>query len=604
MFKYITNLIFVLFLSNLIYAQSEIPTGTPVCNDLKTIILNNGETVEAFYKGDSRLHWIETKEKYIFSQFNGLYLFGKIVNNEIINTEILVSLQNITKYKSKLEELRLHNETALSVQKNKIKSLKTIGGVPSKGKIKVAVLLVEFADQLHTRSKENIKAMFMQDGHSNYASLREYYLRASHNQLDIQFDVYGWYQSGLKLEEVAENKGGKLAGELVKKAVEKARSAGVDFTPYDNDGDGDVDAVMVMHAGLGADHYGQEEYIWPRSWSLQYTVGLPITINDTKVNDYVIACEMREYDNKWVDAGIGTFAHEFGHALGLPDLYDGTGKSNGLGHWAIMSAGSWLNRGFKPSNFCAWSRIKLGWDEPKIINFDDYGNYSLNSSNANMNEIYRINTTKDGEYFLLANKRTEGNDLAQPTSGLAIYHINDDKANLRYDVNSDRDNPGVRLEEADFNVSSGLYNAMDRGKASDLFPGTTNNREFGPDSNPNSNLFNGEYSEVWIRDTKDENGVISFTLNQVTAITPINKSSDLVVYPNPVVDYIKIKGLQNELSNAKIEIYNSNGCKLYDKKLNSFQTEEQINLQFLAKGPYVIKVIATNKVYSKKILKL
>ncbi|NOU60383.1 M6 family metalloprotease domain-containing protein [Marinifilum caeruleilacunae] len=603
MFKYTTNLLFVLFFSIQVFAQTDVPTGAPVCNDPIQITILNGNKLEVICRGDSRLHWMETEDGYMLSQFENQYFFAKIADGKLIKTDITVSKANITANRTKLNKLRIQNDQALSAIQYRSKSLKTIGGVPAKGKIKIPVLLVDFANQLHTRSKENVEEMFSQDGHNNYGSVKEYYLRASHNQLDIEFEVFGWYQSGLTTQEVAENKGGKAAGKLVKKAVELAHADGVDFSPYDNDGDGDADVLVVMHAGLGADHYGQEEYIWPRSWALQYTVGLPQTYGDLKVNDYVIACEMREYDGSWQDAGIGTFVHEFGHALGLPDLYDGTGNSNGLGHWAIMSAGSWLNRGYKPSNFCAWARVKMGWDEPKVLQYDDYGNYSMNSSNINQNEVYRINTTNDNEYFLLANKQAEGNDIGQPASGLAIFHINEQKANQDYNVNDDRDNPGVRFVEADFNENQGLYNAMDRGKASDLFPGTTNKTEFGPHSNPNSNLFNGEGSEVWIRDIKLENALLSFSLNQVTGITSIDETSDLILYPNPVKDYIKVRGSREILANASIEIYHANGSKMLEKTLNSFQDEEQINLQFLPKGVYLIKIISDKNIYSKKIVK-
>lgn len=603
MLKHTVILFFVLLFFSPVIAQTNVPVGTPVSQDTMIIKLTNGETFQLIPGGDSQLHWLKTKDGYIVSKSDNQYFFGKIVNGEMTATNIQLSNKNLRSQKQLLERLKRDNFQALNTYSTSTKSVKTIGGVPSSGKIKIPVLLVEFADQAHTRSKENVEAMLNQDGHNNYASLQEFYKRASHDQLDIQFDVYGWYQSDLKLEEVAENNGGKAAGKLVRKAVQLANSEGIDFTPYDNDGDGDADVVVVMHAGLGADHYGQEEYIWPRSWALEHTVGKPLNYNDTEINDYVIACEMREYDNNWIEAGIGTFAHEFGHALGLPDLYDGTGKSNGLGHWALMSAGSWLGRGIKPSNFCVWSRIKLGWDSPKELNFDNYGDYMLNSSNLNKDEVYRINTTNEDEYFLLVNRRSEGNDIAQPTSGLAIYHINETKANLDYYVNDDRDNPGVRFVEADFNESLGLYNAQDRGTASDLFPGTTDNHEFGPNSIPSSNLLDGEESMVWIQDIKDENELITFSLSQVTGITSIDKTSDIIVYPNPVEDDIRIKGSLQALSDARIEIYSSKGCKLYEEKLNIYQNEELINLQFLAKGVYVIKIITEQEVYSKKILK-
>jgi len=604
MFKYTVNLIFVLLFSIQVYAQTEIPTGSPVCTDTIQITLSNGEILNAICKGDSRLHWMETKYRYIFTPSKNNYYFGKIVNGEIINTNLSVSLTNIKNNKARLETLKDNNDKSLQTLAIKTKSTKTIGGVPSIGKIRIPVLLVEFSDQLHQRSLENVEAMFNQNNHNNFASLKEFYMRASHDQLEIEFDIFGWYQSDLKLEEVAENAGGAKAGNLVRKAVQLANSDGVDFSPYDNDNDGDADVVIVMHAGLGADHYGQEKYVWPRSWSLENTVGLSLNYNTKKINDYVIACEMREYNNQWQDSGIGTFAHEFGHALGLPDLYDGSGKSNGLGHWALMSAGSWLNRGIKPGNFCAWSRIKLGWDTPKSINYNDYGDYSLTSSNNMKNEVYRINTSNANEYFLLANRRKTDTDIAQPGEGLAIYHINKEKSQLEYELNDDRDNPAVRMVEADFNKSLGLYNGQDRGSVNDLFPGIKENHEFGPNTSPNSNLFNGEKSEVWIRDIQDNNGIVTFSLSQATGIISIDESPDIIVFPNPVEDFINIKAKQNQLSNSYIEIYSFSGQKLLSERIEKFTTNKQLNLKCLPQGVYLLKIKTINNIYIKKILKI
>lgn len=219
MFKYTTNLLFVLFFSIQVFAQTDVPTGAPVCNDPIQITMLNGNKLEVICKGDSRLHWMETEDGYMLSQFENQYFFATIADGELIKTNIAVSKTNIATNKAQLDLLRMQNNQALSAIQSRSKSLKTLGGVPAKGKIKIPVLLVDFSDQTHTRSKENVEAMFCQNGHNNYGSVKEYYLRASHNQLDIEFDVFGWFQSGLKMEEVAENKGDKAAGKLVKKPL-------------------------------------------------------------------------------------------------------------------------------------------------------------------------------------------------------------------------------------------------------------------------------------------------------------------------------------------------------------------------------------------------
>ena len=57
---------------------------------------------------------------------------------------------------------------------------------------------------------------------------------------------------------------------------------------------------------------------------------------------------------------IGTIAHETGHTFGLPDLYDTSGNTEGIGEWGIMGSGNYTKAN-SPAGFDAWSRAELGW---------------------------------------------------------------------------------------------------------------------------------------------------------------------------------------------------------------------------------------------------
>ncbi|MBK3519649.1 M6 family metalloprotease domain-containing protein [Carboxylicivirga marina] len=352
-----------------------------------------------------------------------------------------------------------------------LKAMQLKPSVQSSGEINILLLLVEFSDIKHRSSKADIEMLFNGESTADKASFKPFYKNASHELLNVNIDVLEWYNCQAAHSDFSESKGMYLTGNLVRKAIDNAEEEGLDFSKYDNDGDGKADAIMVMHAGLGADHRGEEQYIWPHSWSLSSTVNKAVSYDGVTIDSYVIACERRVYNGENRAAGIGTFAHEFGHALGLPDMYDGTGKSNGLGHWALMSAGSWLDGGYQPSNFCAWSRCKLGWEEPVIINYTDKGAYKLSSMNKHQDQVLRINTKSDDQYFLLENRQAELNDIKQLGSGLAIYQISKNKIALERGINDNRDFPAIRMLEADFNKTSGLYAAKDRGVAGDLFDG-------------------------------------------------------------------------------------------------------------------------------------
>ncbi|MGW2721907.1 immune inhibitor A domain-containing protein [Streptomyces sp. NPDC001492] len=153
---------------------------------------------------------------------------------------------------------------------------------------------------------------------------------------------------------------------------------------YDYDGDGNfnepdgyIDHFQIVHAGedesAGGGAQGTDA-IWAHRW---YAFGSDTgstgptgnklggaQIGDTGiwVGDYTIQPE---------NGGLGVFAHEYGHDLGLPDHYDTTNAGeNSTGFWTLMSNGSWLGRGEDtigdlPGNFNAWDKLQLGW-----LNYD------------------------------------------------------------------------------------------------------------------------------------------------------------------------------------------------------------------------------------------
>lgn len=470
-------------------------------------------------KGDYGNHWLETTEGYRVFQEQGAFEYA-------INTNGIWKSSGIKVTENPNGSLRTYlnkNARYLGEQKDIGLSLKSgngVGGVPTEGEIKLPVICIEYADLKHTRTKEDIERMFNQDGYQGNLSLSEYFRLSSHEKLKLSFEVVGWVSTSDSHAKYAENKGMYNAGYLARKAVTEANLLGVDFSEFDNDKDGDVDCVIIVHAGLGAEEIGDERYIWAHSWSLSGTGAGALTIDGKTIDSYNIGCELRRESN----AGIGMKCHELGHALGLPDLYDGTGKSNGLGYWCMMSAAPWLNEA-RPGNFSAWCRVELGWENPVVKNYNDLETLSLSAS-SDTNQVVRINTAEQNEYFLLENRQKEGIDYRLPGTGLAIYHCNEEKLNTGSAINDDREYPGIQLVEADFNISSGLYNAKDRGSAGDLFPGTREVTAFSAETDPSSNLFDGSFSGVNLQNIREENDTITFEMVK----TPAKLSADFHVF--------------------------------------------------------------------------
>ena len=177
--------------------------------------------------------------------------------------------------------------------------------------------------------------------------------------------------------------------------------------------------------------------------------------------------------------GVGVAAHELGHSLGLPDLYDTTSMSEGVGPYSIMASGSWGRapgqsiNSQTPTHFDAWSKIFLGFFEPVEITAGEYWKdnvYSIESNNGSDYNILKLTDPADpSQYFLVENRGLTGYDAGfdrfglnaenQNDGGIMIYHVDesvrDSSGRL---TNANRYRRGVDVEEAD--GSSMMENAL------------------------------------------------------------------------------------------------------------------------------------------------
>ncbi|MCK4443537.1 MAG: M6 family metalloprotease domain-containing protein, partial [Thermoplasmata archaeon] len=177
------------------------------------------------------------------------------------------------------------------------------------------------------------------------------------------------------------------------------------------------------------------------------------------------------------DSPMGVFAHEFGHDLGLPDLYDTDGSSDGVGDWDVMGGGSWLGwpQGSQPSLPGAFSKVKLGWVDPIIVEVPMI-DQSIPSVWDNP-IIYKLPIgDSDGEYFLVENRQQLGYDSLVPGSGLLIWHVDENVPD-----NSNDYHRMVDIEEADEKDGDHPLDATD--------VWSDNKDGFHPGSVPNSNAY-------------------------------------------------------------------------------------------------------------------
>jgi len=136
-----------------------------------------------------------------------------------------------------------------------------------------------------------------------------------------------------------------------------AADADIDFSQYDADGDGTVDAVAIIHQGRGKEESGKATDIWSHQSSLSGAGLGALTLDGVTVDTYIIMPEVQGAGGDITT--IGVLAHEYGHALGLPDLYDVDYSSAGIGDWGLMGGGAWLQvsrAGDSPAHMVAGSK--------------------------------------------------------------------------------------------------------------------------------------------------------------------------------------------------------------------------------------------------------
>jgi len=361
-------------------------------------------------------------------------------------------------------------------------------------------------------------------------SVADYYDEASGGQLTVTGDLWGWvalpqtqsyYSQGLGGVGSYPNNGQRMSENAVSAAL--AAFPSLNLADYDADGDGNVDALLVIHSGQGFEWAGATGSgavssspdpfaINSHKWTtMQKDFG-----SGAQVSDYVTCPELQlvlpGLWPAWTDsvATIGVYCHELGHMFGLPDFYDTQAFTNHLSAWDIMDFGTW-NRvtgtpayavpGALPGLPSAWSRMYLGWtapqvvappageavQEPRTLSSSSLGAAPLQLLSNPFGVDWEPTAEGSGEYFLAEVRTQDGYDAGLPAAGLLLYHVDESRRN-----NDGSRNPDggalLRLLPEDGVIS------LESNDVTDPWPGTQS--AFGAGSSPSSRLWNGAESGV------------------------------------------------------------------------------------------------------------
>ena len=349
-------------------------------------------------------------------------------------------------------------------------------GVPAHGVRHIPIILVEFKDKSFKNTREEIiNAMLMGN-----KSVGQYFRDQSNGLYEPEFDVYGIYKLSQRLDYYGGHSNGdndKALGALVTEACQKAAADGVSFKPFDTNDDDYCDVVIVIYAGLSEAQASttHPEAIWPCNWNLSsaayYGQGgngaFRPSNGDPLVDTFAVFNELHgDDDNTTTIDGIGTFAHEFGHCLGLPDFYDTDyGGHYGMGYWDIMCSGCYNNSTYTPIGYSAYEKVFMGWINyitPQPGTYYILPTWNLKSA-ATDKAVCITSNLNQNEYFIFEYRRKQGWDRYIDGEGILVTHITYNQERWWYNTPNNEDIQLVTYLPADNNFS--YYN-----EDTDLWP--------------------------------------------------------------------------------------------------------------------------------------
>ncbi|MCI2082156.1 MAG: M6 family metalloprotease domain-containing protein [Bacteroidales bacterium] len=417
--------------------------------------------------GDEFFHYTRTKDGYTIVQGkNGDYYFGKLASDgKIIESSVVVRPSDCMSprerhYAEASRGLIPLNRGAMdsyvtfsgrrmtsalnSITASDIPDVDSFGGWggEKKGNFRTLVILVNYQDVRFSISdpKNSFYNMLNESGYSENGgtgSAKDYFEDCSNGQFNPVFDVAGPYTLSRDMGYY----GGDDDANAARMVLEACRLADddVDFSQY-ADGNGVIRNVFIYYAGYNEAEGGPENSVWPHQWAIYPGYNVPadadVYFDGVQLCDYACSSELRGFSGTNM-AGIGAICHEFGHVIGLPDLYDTdyneNGYDDGVGVFSVMDTGCYLNDGCTPPSYGMLERWMLGWAKPVLLNAA--GSYSLEPIYDGKG--YILMSPTDGEFFLFDNRSASANNKWDyyllncqgcSATGMLVYHIDESES--------------------------------------------------------------------------------------------------------------------------------------------------------------------------------
>ena len=587
----------------------------------------DGTTITVRAYGDEDLsYFLASDGTLLYQEGTNFYIAGVKADGTLYSTGVLAhepsmrTIKEISAIKAQNAKA-FYNSMETQAKANKVRREPMTPDnslLPSLGKHKIPVILVEFSDVEF--SVENPKATFEKylngkelfnketdpEMGQNYASVAKYFKDMSFGKFEPEFEVYGPVNLGKPLATYGAGYSSQENMGLLLTDACTAVDNEVDFTQYDSNDDGNIDLIYIIYAGFSQSIAGNStDCIHPKSGYLSLAKSFDgMDVKRYGVNNELNGTPADQADGPIIN-GIGLFCHEFSHCMGLPDLYPKSGSiaeaciNQNMDYWSLMDAGEYTGNGYRPTAYTAWERERLGWME--IGTLTGPSNVELKSLDEG-GTAFRIYNDKDEtghEYYIVENVQNNGWNKKLFGNGLMVTHV--DYLSSQFSlggckVNNTEGHPRMHVMAADgmfvpeYFLGSTIedsyitflkeHNADLVAKyggqvfsiedykaeaAGDLFPGTSNATSLTDDSQPmKAWTYNGETMGKPITDiTNDtEKGIVSFKfmgggepVDGINEVT-VNKTTDSRVY--------SISGtyMGNDINSLPKGIYIRNGKKV------------------------------------------
>jgi M6 family metalloprotease-like protein len=295
---------------------------------------------------------------------------------------------------------------------------------PVSGSVRLAVIATKFPDVPPVRTIDEIRQEYF--GANN--SLAEYYREVSYGRLSVAGDALGWYTLPYPQSHYGKNcigindpdcSGSDASWQIAQDAV-AAMNNSVDLKKYDY--------FAFVHSGNGQESSKLSDDVW----SVTYVSGVYIQTPSRTLIAFSIVAE-REARGM---VPLGVYCAEFGHLLGLPDMFDTATGSTEMGPWELEEMGTWNGqpRGSSPAELSSWDRMKIGW----LTQTDEEVLTQLTSAISSLNpledseglRVAKIVTSSS--FYLLEVRRPIGFDRALPSFGVIAYEVTNSDAAAPY----------------------------------------------------------------------------------------------------------------------------------------------------------------------------